>query len=151
MVAPPDVLEAPELAEIESLEIAESEPPKARVRKPNVAKIYAGRFVAGRRVVVVRQPSGSAPLRCLDFNTPTFAWGYHGGAPEELAIAILHDHIGSSSMIVENRVLQLYRSFVDEIVANFEYGGAWSITEGTVAKWIAAQERRVPSSTAALP
>ena len=143
MVVSPELLEAPEPNE--------TEPLKARVRKPNVAKVYAGRFVAGRRVVVVRSPNGATPLRCLDFNTPTFAWGYHGGAPEELAIAILHDHIGSSSMMVEHRVLQLYRSFADEIVANFEYGGAWSMTEGTVAKWIATQERRAPVPITMMP
>ena len=144
MVAPPEFLEP--------LEPLEHEPPKARVRKPNLAKIYAGRFVAGRRVVVVRSATaGAAPLRCLDFNTPTFAWGYHGGAPEELAIAILQDHLSSSSMTVEQRVLSLYRPFVDQIVANFEYGGAWSITEGTVAKWIAAREQRTPAVAATTP
>ena len=146
MVASPELLEtleAPEFDVPQEAESMEIEVAPAPVRKARAAsKVYAGRFVSGRRAVVVRSLEGNVPLRCLDFNTPTFAWGYHGGAPEELAIAILHDHLGSPSLTVENRVLQLYRSFADEIVANFEYAGAWSITEGVVAKWIAGRETR---------
>ncbi len=141
------MVESPELSE--PLEAAQVEPAELRARRPQVAKIYAGRFVAGRRHVVVRGIAGAAPLRCLDFNTPTFAWGYHGGASEELAIAILHDHLGSPSLMVESRVLALYRSFVDEIVANFAYDGAWSMTEGTVAKWIRVHEQRAEVSRVA--
>jgi hypothetical protein len=104
------------------------------------SKVYTGRSVKGRKEVTVRDNDGSLPLRCLDFCTPTFAWGYHGGAPNELAIAILHDHLGSNSGCVEPRVLALYHAFAHEIVAKFAHGGAWTLPEDSVAKWVVAHE-----------
>jgi hypothetical protein len=110
-------------------------------RKVIVLKVYSGKLVKGRREVRVRSEAGTAPLRCLDFCTPTFAWGYHGGASEELAIAILHEHLGSPDAMVGQRVLRLFRAFTDEIVANFDRDNAWSINENAVAKWIRDRER----------
>jgi len=107
---------------------------------PTSSKLYAGRSVKGRREVTVRDFETSVPLRCLDFCTPTFAWGYHGGAPEELAIAILHDHLGCSSTVVERRVLLLYRAFAHEVVAKFSHSGSWTLSGDLVAKWIEAHE-----------
>jgi hypothetical protein len=52
------------------------------------SKTYFGKFVKGRKQVVVRSDITTSPLRCRDFFTPSFAWGYHGGAPDNLAIAI---------------------------------------------------------------
>ena len=108
------------------------------IASPTFAKIYAGRSLKGRKEVTVSMLDRTSPLRCLDFCTPTFAWGYHGGAPDELAIAILHDHLGSPNTVVERRVLALYRAFADEVVAKFSHSGSWSLPEGTVAKWLAA-------------
>ena len=88
----------------------------------------------------MREDETTLPLRCLDFCTPTFAWGYHGGAPDELAIAILHDHLGSSSTVVERRVLALYRAFAHEVIAKFSHGGSWTLSSELVAKWIGAHE-----------
>ncbi|MBD5634439.1 MAG: hypothetical protein IAI49_08180 [Candidatus Eremiobacteraeota bacterium] len=79
---------------------------------------------------------GSAPLRCLDFATPTFGWGFHGSASEELAIAILHDHFGSPGTAFESRVLRLYRSFTNDVIAGFENGEPFSLSESAVARWI---------------
>jgi len=105
-----------------------------------VVKVYSGKFIKGRREVRVQTDAGRVPLRCLDFSTPTFAWGYRSGATEELSIAILHDHFASPHTMVEQRVLRLFRAFTEEIVANFESESAWSMNENAVAKWIRNRE-----------
>ena len=87
----------------------------------------------------MRESEASWPLPCLDFCTPTFAWGYHGGAPEELAIAILHDHLGGTGTVVERRVLAHYRAFAHEIVARFSHNGPWTLSSESVTKWLAAR------------
>ncbi len=112
----------------------------ACARKCVIVKVYSGKLVKGRREVRVRSDAGRVPLRCLDFCTPTFAWGYRSGATEELSIAILHDYFASPHTMVEQRVLRLYRAFTEEIVANFESESAWSINENAVGKWIRNRE-----------
>jgi hypothetical protein len=106
---------------------------------PTRAKRYAGKVVRGRRLVNVFGDSGSRPLRCLDFNTPTFGWGFHGSAADELAIAILSEHFGASEHTFDTRVLRMYRAFVDDVVSKFSHGGAWTLSDRSVAKWISAQ------------
>jgi hypothetical protein len=103
-------------------------------------KVYSGALVDGRREVSVQGESSLLPLRCLDFFTPGFAWGFHGGGPDELAIAILHDHFGSRQPVVEGRVLGLYRVFTDDVVSKFAYDRAWSLPAGMVEKWVGQRE-----------
>ena len=110
------------------------------IASPTFPKVYAGRSVKGRKEVTVREFETTQPLRCLDFCTPTFAWGYHGGAPDELAIAILADHFHSPSTVVERRVLALYRAFAHEVVAKFSHNGAWTLQGELVEKWIGTHE-----------
>jgi hypothetical protein len=103
-------------------------------------KRYSGKIRNGRAEVKVKDSNATAstPLRCLDFATPTFGWGFHGSAPEELAIAILHDHFGSPGTSFEGRVLKLYREFTSDVISQFENGEPFSISESAVARWIGA-------------
>jgi hypothetical protein len=103
------------------------------------AKRYAGKIVKGRRLVNVFGGPAPRPLRCLDFNTPTFGWGFHGGASDELAIAILSDHLGASNHVFDTRVLRLYRAFVDDVVSKFTHGGPWTLSDRSVAKWLSSR------------
>jgi hypothetical protein len=104
-------------------------------------KRYTGKVRNGRAEVKVKDTNepGTSPLRCLDFATPTFGWGFHGTAPEELAIAILHDHFGSPGTAFEGRVLKLYRGFTNDVIAEFENGEPFSISESAIARWIGTQ------------
>lgn len=104
-------------------------------------KVYSGALVNGRREVSVQGDTSMLPLRCLDFFTPGFGWGYHGGAPDELAIAILHDYFGSRRPVVAERVLNLYRAFADEVVSKFAYDRRWSLTAGLVEDWVGQREK----------
>jgi hypothetical protein len=115
-------------------------PPGSATDVAPFAKIYSGELVNGWEEVTVRSDTSVSPLFCLDFFTPMFGWGYHGGAPEELAIAILHDYFGSARVAVGQRVLRLYRPFADEVVAKFARGHRWSLPSGLVERWIARHE-----------
>jgi hypothetical protein len=106
-------------------------------------KVYSGSMVEGRREVTVQADVRLLPLPCLDFFTPAFGWGYHGGAPDELAIAILHDYFGSRRPVVESRVLKLYRAFADDIVSKFAYDRRWSLPAALVEKWVDQREKLV--------
>jgi hypothetical protein len=105
------------------------------------SKTYFGRFVKGRKQVVVRCDMTTSPLRCRDFFTPSFAWGYHGGAPDNLAIAILEDFFGLTGGAVDARVIRLYSAFSDEMISNFGHDDAWSLTSGRVARWVSEHEQ----------
>jgi hypothetical protein len=109
-------------------------------------KVYSGATINGETAVTVGSGANMRPLRCLDFFTPGFAWGYHGGAPDELAIAILHDHFGSSRLSVEQRVLALYRAFTDDIVSKFARDRRWSLASALVGKWIDQRERALSAA-----
>ncbi|MBD5605098.1 MAG: hypothetical protein IAI48_08425 [Candidatus Eremiobacteraeota bacterium] len=106
-------------------------------------KKYSGKVRNGKAEVKVKDTAvlGTSSLRCLDFATPTFGWGFHGSASEELAIAILHDNFGSPGTSFEGRVLKLYRSFTAEVIAQFENGEPFSLSEHAVARWIGTRTR----------
>jgi hypothetical protein len=106
-------------------------------------KRYSGKVRNGKIEVKVKDTdaAGSASLRCLDFATPTFGWGFHGSAPEELAIAILHDHFGTPGTAFDGRVLKLYRRFTSDVIAGFENGEPFSLSGSAVARWLSLNAR----------
>jgi hypothetical protein len=104
-------------------------------------KVYSGKVVAGRAKVVVQSELGLKPLRCLDFFGPSFSWGFHGGAADELAIAILHDHFGLTSTVVGSRIRGLYHAFVDEVVSKLSRARTWTLDRETVEQWVVRHER----------
>ena len=115
------------------------------------AKIYSGKIVAGRAKVVVRSAFGLEPLRCLDFFGPSFSWGFHGGAADELAIAILHDHFGLDSTVVGSRIRGLYHAFVHDVVSKLSRARTWTLDRDTVEQWVVRHERgRQPLAPVAL-
>jgi hypothetical protein len=103
-------------------------------------KTYSGTFSNGRHEVVVSDADVVRRLRCLDYFTPSFAWGFHGAAPDELAIAILHDHFNLKGGIVGQRVTHLYRSFGDDVVTKLRNDRSWSVDEEAVARWVREHE-----------
>ena len=50
-----------------------------------------------------------------------FEWSYEGGAPAQLALALLADHLGD-----DQAALARYQDFMKEIVANFN--NEWEMT-----------------------
>ena len=62
-----------------------------------------------------------------------FEWGFEGPAAEQLALAILADHLGD-----DPRALRLSAPFMREVVANF--ANEWVMTSNDVAEAVEALE-----------
>lgn len=103
-------------------------------------KVYSGSLIDGRHEVFVTARNDALPLRCLNFFTTKFAWGFDGAAPEELAIAILHDHFSFRSTLFDERVLRLYRAFAKDVIAKFANDARWSLKEHLVTQWVDRRE-----------
>lgn len=54
-----------------------------------------------------------------------FEWTYEGENPQQLALAILYDHLGDKS-----RAIALSERFMKEVVANFD--NDWTLSEAEI-------------------
>lgn len=84
-------------------------------------KTYTGdRTIDGIRVLVDAEPlDPRIDLRRL--SDTGFEWTYEGGAPAQLALALLADHFQD-----DDKALAHYERFMQEIVANFD--NEWQMT-----------------------
>lgn len=89
-------------------------------------KTYEGeRSLSGALVTVDGAP---LPLR-LDlhsFNRTGFEWTYAGPGPQQLALALLADHLGDDA-----RALALSKPFMQAVVAHLD--NAWVLTSDEIA------------------
>jgi len=90
-------------------------------------KTYAGeRTLAGALVTVDGAP---LPPR-LDlhaFNRTGFEWTYDGPGPQQLALALLADHLGDDA-----RALALAKPFMQAVVSRLD--NAWVLTSDEIAE-----------------
>lgn len=89
-------------------------------------KIYVGqRGLEGCQVTVNGKP---LPLRLdlLSLSPDGFEWGYSGGGPGQLALAILAEHLNDDS-----RAKTEYPRFRDTIIATFTDDN-WSLDESQI-------------------
>ena len=89
-------------------------------------KQYCGdRTIDGIQVTVDGQPlADRTDLKMICDGG--FEWGFDGPATEQVALAILADHLDDSAV-----ALQLYPEFAREIVANF--ANEWEMNSGDIA------------------
>lgn len=84
-------------------------------------KTYVGsRTIDGIKVTVDGQPLGE----CYDihrFTNSGFEWTYVGKEPQQLALALLFDHLGDAK-----RAVALSESFMNKVVA--ELDNDWQLT-----------------------
>lgn len=71
-----------------------------------------------------------------------FEWGYGGSGPAQLALALLLDVTGVSTLAV-----QLYQDFKREFVAT--WGEEWEISDDQIKAWIAQKQAPVEEKLAA--
>ncbi|MDX1711336.1 MAG: DUF6166 domain-containing protein [Rhodovibrionaceae bacterium] len=87
-------------------------------------KVYRGdRTIDGVYVTVDDRPLDQR-LDLKEISKNGFEWSYEGPEPEQLALAILADCVG------DDVAMQNYRTFMKEIVANFQ--NDWEMTEADV-------------------
>jgi hypothetical protein len=109
-------------------------------RADRPAARYAGtRTPSGARVARIADDGSSTALPprhdLRDHSPDGFEWGYGGGGPTQLALAILADALGSS------QALDFYQEFKWQRIATIA-GSRWEITRAEVLDWVAEQPRR---------
>jgi hypothetical protein len=88
-------------------------------------KVYeGGRSLAGAEVTVDGKPL--PPRYDLKELSPTgFEWTYEGAGPEQLALALLADHLGN-----DQEALRLHEAFMREVVAFLD--NSWELTSADI-------------------
>lgn len=95
-------------------------------------KIYEGeRNLSGAVVTVDGRPLD--PRRDLRALSSYLEWTYEGPGPEQLALALLADHLGD-----EAKALRLAGPFMREVVAYLD--NAWRLTSDEIAAAVAGLE-----------
>ena len=89
-------------------------------------KTYRGKRDGGRTVVTVDGAPLPSHRDLRDFNAESFEWGYTGSGPQQLAFAILVDHMGPEG------ALENYRRFTADVIAELE-GAEWRLSGHEVA------------------
>jgi hypothetical protein len=78
-----------------------------------VGKVYRGKREAGGCTVTVDGEPLDPRLDIKTLSSSGFEWGYEGGGPGQLALAILADHFGDGG-----KALALFASFRGNVIAN---------------------------------
>jgi hypothetical protein len=90
-----------------------------------VTKIYAGaRTIDGIKVTVDGQPLDER-LDVHQFTDGGFEWTYEGDAPQQLALALLADHLQD-----DHRALELSGDFARQVVAQLD--NEWVLTSSDI-------------------
>ena len=94
-------------------------------------KQYLGdRTIDGIKVTVDRQAL-DAHLGIKSICDDGFEWGFDGAASQQLALALLADHLDDDAL-----ALRLYPDFTREIVANF--ANEWEMTSADIEEAVSA-------------
>lgn len=88
-------------------------------------KVYEGRRTIDGLVVTVDGRKLDERYDVKRFTKYGFEWTYEGESPQQLALAILMDHLGDA-----RRAIQLSEGFMQRIVANFD--NDWRLTAAEV-------------------
>ena len=69
------------------------------------------------------------------FTTWGFEWTYEGESPQQLALAVLVEHLGDN-----DRAIRLSDTFMRKVIANLD--NDWVLTGGEIDRAVAEIERR---------
>jgi len=95
-------------------------------------KTYAGkRTIDG---IVVTVDGAPLPEHCevKQFTNRGFEWTYEGTSPQQLALAILFDHLGDN-----NRAIALSAGYMKDVIANLD--NDWQLTGGDIEAYLRRQ------------
>jgi|SRR3954454_13988168 hypothetical protein len=88
-------------------------------------KTYEGRRTIDGLVVTVDGTPLPEHYEVKRFTKYSFEWTYEGESPQQLALAILYDHLGD-----KDRAIALSEGFMKDVVANLD--NDWSLTSDEV-------------------
>lgn len=92
-------------------------------------KIYLGaREIDGLKVTVDGRPL-SEHYEVNQFTKWGFEWTYEGPSPQQLALAILYDHLGD-----KERAIRLSEPFMKKVIADLD--NDWTLTEEEIERAI---------------
>jgi len=95
--------------------------------KTYAMKTYQGtRSIDGLKVTVDRQPLAEH-YQVKQFTKWGFEWTYEGASPQQLALAILYDHLGD-----KDRAIRLCEPFMKRVVADLD--NDWTLTSADVER-----------------
>jgi hypothetical protein len=92
-------------------------------------KVYQGTRSIDGLIVTVDGRRLPQHLEVKCFTRNGFDWTYEGAHPQQLALAILYDHLGDGA-----RAIRLSKLFMQKIVANFDNN--WTLTSEDVEQAI---------------
>jgi hypothetical protein len=97
-------------------------------------KTYEGKRAFDGLIVTVDDHPLPEHYEVAQFTTWGFEWTYEGESPQQLALAILYDHLNDKT-----RAIGLSERFMRKVVANLD--NDWRLTSEDVAGAIADIER----------
>ena len=97
-------------------------------------KTYEGKRTIDGLVVTVDGRPLPEHYEVKRFTTQGFEWTYEGDSPQQLALAILYDHLGDKA-----RAIALSENFMKRVVANMD--NDWTLTSAEVDAAIKEVER----------
>ena len=97
-------------------------------------KTYEGQRTIDGLVVTVDGRPLDEHYEVKRFTRYGFEWSYEGESPQQLALAILYDHLGD-----KERAVALSEPFMKAIVANFDQD--WTLTGGQIDAFLRHQRR----------
>src|SRR5437660_479247 len=88
---------------------------RAEQYRSNPMKTYEGKRTIDGLVVTVDGKRLDEHYEVKHFTRYGFEWTYEGESPQQLALAILYDHLGD-----KDRAIRLSEPFMRKVVANFD-------------------------------
>jgi hypothetical protein len=97
----------------------------------STSKVYEGRRTIDGLVVTVDDNRLDEHYDVKRFTKFGFEWSYEGASPQQLALAILVEHLGDNQ-----RAIRLAEPFMKKVVANLD--NDWRLTGGEIDEALAA-------------
>jgi hypothetical protein len=97
-------------------------------------KTYTGKRTIDGLVVAVDGERLDEHYAVKRFTKYGFEWTYEGGSPQQLALAILYDHLGD-----KERAIALCEPFMKTVVANLD--NDWTLTSDNIEAALAGTWR----------
>ena len=96
-----------------------------------MAKTYEGKREIDGLIVTANGRPLSEHYEVKQFTKWGFEWTYEGPSPQQLALAILYDHLGS-----KERAISLSEPFMKKVIANLD--NDWTLTSEEIERAIAS-------------